>query len=541
MFYKIDMKKIFVLLTVCAMMCSCSKKLDVAPPNNITDEQIQALLAKGDPATIQLILGGLANNMPLLINSGNTGGFGSDERYNNVQGLMAMRNLESNDIIFGNRPLTIFGGDEYRFLDFISSGVDKNSPYWGYSWSLITAANQLLNYLDDNTVGSNVKLQEYKARALTLRAYAYNFLMENYQDAYLQGGKSKLGVPLYDFYAPIQESKARATAEETYAFIKNDLNKAFQLFTSAGITYTTGVLTDFDLAVVGFLQTKVALYTGDWPTAIAKANEVLSKYPTLMTEAVYGGKNIGTQAAPEIRPDQNGFLNINVNPEVIFGFPVGQAVNVHVGWMNPFGEGNGGLGEGYQRIDNRLYEKISANDFRQNVFVLGAWGNYAYPTSGAVRNIPSYINLKFAATHGIGGGTDKKLVNTAMTCYYMRVSEVLLMKAEAQAQASTDPSAAKATLNILLAARTKQGQTALTCDTYPSMAGMNALQMVQLQTRIELWGEGGREFYNNKRWNIPVDRASSTNHVDKSTYPVAKMTLQIPLDEMLYNNKSVQN
>lgn len=540
MFYKIDMKKIFVLLAVCAMMCSCSKKLDVAPPNNITDEQIQALLAKGDPATIQLVLGSIANNMPLLVNSGATGGFGSDERYNNIQGLMAMRNLEGNDIVFGNRALTIFGGDEYRFLDFISSGVNKNSPYWGYSWSLITAANKLLSYLDDATVGNNVKLQEYKARALTLRAYAYNFLMENYQDAYLQGGKTKLGVPLYDFYSPTQESKARATAEETYAFIKNDLNKAFQLFNSAGITYTTSVTSDFDLAVVAFLQTKVALYTGDWATAIAKSNEVLSKYPTLMTQSVYGGKNIGTQTAPEIRPDQNGFLNIAVNPEVIFGFPLGQAATVHSGWMNPFGEGNGGLGEGYERIDNRLYDKISATDFRKDAFVEGAWGNYTYPTSAAVKNIPSYINLKFAATHGIGSN-DKKDVNTRMTCYYMRVSEVLLMKAEAQAQSSTDPSAAKATLNVLLAARTKQGQPALTADNYPSMAGMTALQMVQLQTRIELWGEGGREFYNNKRWNIPVERATSANHVDKSTYPVAKMTLQIPQDEMLYNNKSVQN
>ncbi|WP_432712894.1 RagB/SusD family nutrient uptake outer membrane protein, partial [Pedobacter sp.] len=135
---------------------------------------------------------------------------------------------------------------------------------------------------------------------------------------------------------------------------------------------------------------------------------------------------------------------------------------------------------------------------------------------------------------------DKKDVNTRVTCYYMRVSEVLLMKAEAQAQ-SGDAGAAKATLNVLLAARTKQGQTPLTCDTYASMAGMTPLQMVQLQSRIELWGEGGHEFYNNKRWNIAVDRTSSANHIDKSTYPVAKMTLQIPMDEMLYNEKAVQN
>ena len=83
--------------------------------------------------------------------------------------------------------------------------------------------------------------------------------------------------------------------------------------------------------------------------------------------------------------------------------------------------------------------------------------------------------------------------------------------------------------------------TPLTTETYPSMRGLTTLQMVQLQTRIELWGEGGREFYNNKRWNIPVDRTSSTNHVTKGTLPVSRMTLAIPEDEMLFNPLAVQN
>ena len=114
------------------------------------------------------------------------------------------------------------------------------------------------------------------------------------------------------------------------------------------------------------------------------------------------------------------------------------------------------------------------------------------------------------------------------------------MKAEAQARDGKEAEAKK-TLNILLAARTKTGETPLTVDTYSSMNGMTALQMVQLQTRIELWGENGSEFFNNKRWNLPVDRQSSDNHVDKGTYSVDKMTLKIPELEMLYNPLAVQN
>jgi hypothetical protein len=73
------------------------------------------------------------------------------------------------------------------------------------------------------------------------------------------------------------------------------------------------------------------------------------------------------------------------------------------------------------------------------------------------------------------------------------------------------------------------------------MQGLSALEMVQLQSRIELWGEGGHEFYNNKRWNISVDRTNSSNHVYKGQYNVKDMTLKIPDDEMFYNPYCVQN
>ena len=367
--------------------------------------------------------------------------------------------------------------------------------------------------------------------------------MENYQDSYLQGGKDKLGIMLYDFYDPTQPYKPRASSTDTYNFIKTDLTNAIKLIDASKATtnigYTVDKLDDIDLSVAKFLLARVSLITGDWATVISAADDILAKYPTLMGEDVYGGvNNVGTASDPEIRPETNGFLNNEVNPEVILGFSVGESLKLHDYWMNPFSEGNGGEGGGYARIDNRLYEKIDSRDYRKNVFMATDFGDYTYPTKSTKRFIPAYTNLKFAATHGLGTD-DKKNVGT-VTCYYMRSSEVLLMKAEAQARDGKDAEAKK-TLNILLAARTKAGETPLTVDTYSSMNGMSALQMVQLQTRIEMWGEGGLEFFNNKRWNLPVDRQSSANHVDKGTYSVDKMTLKIPELEMLYNPLAVQN
>ena len=526
-----------IALLASILSFSCSKELELTPANNITDEQIKEILASGDATKIAIIMGSMANTMPLQFNAGNNSS--SETRYGTDQGMDVMRNLEGNDVVFGAKNLSIFGADEYFLRDFTSGTIDKNNAYWNSYWGKITTANKMLAFLDDATVGSSTLLKEYKARGLVVRAYAYNCLMENYQDSYLQGGKDKLGIMLYDYYSPTQESKARSSSVDSYNFIKKDLTQAVTLFTESGKGYTTSEVTDIDLGVANFLLARVSLITGDWATAISACNAILANYPTLMGQSVYGGvNNTGTATAPEIRPEKNGFLYNNVNPEVILGFPVGTAVTQHNLWMNPFAEGNGGLGEGFERIDNRLYDKIASDDYRKDCFMATAFGDYAYPSNGTVKYIPAYTNLKFAATHGIGTN-DKKNAGT-VTCFYMRSSEVLLMKAEAQAQ-SGDSNGAKTTLNVLLKARTRTGANTLTCDNYPAMSGLTAIQMVQLQTRIELWGEGGREFYNNKRWGMSVDRTSSSNHVDKGTYNVSKMTLQIPENEMLYNPLCVQN
>ena len=61
-------KKYILILLATVMFSSCADKLDITPPNNITDEQIQQLLASGNAETIKLVMGSMANNMPLLFN-----------------------------------------------------------------------------------------------------------------------------------------------------------------------------------------------------------------------------------------------------------------------------------------------------------------------------------------------------------------------------------------------------------------------------------------------------------------------------------------
>ena len=91
----------------------------------------------------------------------------ADGRYRSCQGLDYMRCLEANDIAFGDiASIAIFGSEEYKFADFTSQSVDKNQMYWVHMWQLVTKANQLLFYLDDETIESSLTLKKVQSMGI---------------------------------------------------------------------------------------------------------------------------------------------------------------------------------------------------------------------------------------------------------------------------------------------------------------------------------------------------------------------------------------
>jgi len=528
------MKKYIIILFVAGlwMFTSCGNKLDLAPENAITQEEIDELLASGDQDAIDLVVGGLASSIPGYIHRTINA---SDSRNNSFLNLQYMNDLQGYDIVVG-KDVQTFGFEAYSWIGKNGRGPTSsfNTSYWALGWKAVTEANRLLAMLSDDVVGDNTTLKGYKAVALTLRAYAYNYLMENYRDAYTANG---LGLMIYDENSTDYEPFS--TAGETYDFIKEDLTKAITLFGESGLGengdgYTANTQ-DFDMAVAKFLQARVSLLTGDYSTAISACNDILARYSDFIAVENYGGKNTGTDAKPVFYGDNNAFFNKDKNPEVIFGFPDDASATNYVSvWMNCFGLGYGGSTGEYSRIVNTLYDKIADTDVRKDAFMSGTttFANYKYPNADStLRTVPAYTNLKFAATHGKDRKKETVSVGTSDDCY-MRTSEVLLMKAEAQAK-NNDESGAKTTLNTLLAARST-GSTVLTCDNY-GMSG-SALDMVKLQWRIEMWGENGLEYYNNKRWGVEVVRSTSTtDHRINATIGVSLMTLDIPDNEYLYN------
>ena len=69
-----------------------------------------------------------------------------------------------------------------------------------------------------------------------------------------------------------------------------------------------------------------------------------------------------------------------------------------------------------------------------------------------------------------------------------------------------------------------------------SMSGLSTIDMVKLQTRIEMWLERGSEYYNNKRWGIDVDRTGSNVHIAANVkIKATDMTCDI-IEEETQNN-----
>ncbi len=529
---------------LCINMFSSCESLDVMPPNDITDEQIKEILNGSDNAKIELVLKAIGASLQNDFNIyGKTYTAYSSYPQNSQYNQDFMRNLMGNDVVCGSVSTSKAFSETYSIASpFYLAEYDW--PFWALPVDCITDANKALNYLTEEIAQKNTMVKSYRGHALSLRAYGYMLLMERFQNAYTNGGENGKGMPIYTAYK-INDNAKISSAKETYEFILKDLKDAVACLTETD-GYTAAV-NDIDLGVAQYLLARAALWFGDWQTCIIACQDIAKHYTNFIKESNYGGKAADEAAivagTKEIMAKDNAFFSLNVNPEVIMGFSTGETANTTLlyGFTNIFAgkmvDSNGnecataGYGQEWPCIDSRLYVRMDNRDFRKDNFTTEEMTyTYVIDKEGNTENrtIGKYANLKFAATICLNSSV--RDVNGYCDNVVIRSSEVYLMLAEAYARIGNEMQA-KETLNKLLAARTKEGVSKLTCDNYSGMQGMNILQMVQFQTRLEMWCEKGLEFYNNKRWNIPVDRNGSENHYHNVVLSVENMRLQIPTME----------
>lgn len=287
-----------------------------------------------------------------------------------------------------------------------------------------------------------------------------------------------------------------------FSTITEDLKTAVALFGAAGYDPKQST-SDIDQTVANMVLARVAVTTGDYATAAAAADAVITAGYSLMNEEQY---------------TESGFQSTAL-PETVWGYTWADATSLgnrsFAAFMSVIGSSYGGvLGNAcYVAIDSRLYDQIPATDYRKECF-LDADLEVA---PGKV--IPKYANLKFATQ------------SFYQDEVYMRLAEAYLLKAEAEARGGNDAAAQQTLFDLVSkrdAAYAKSTKT-----------GAGLLDEIFLQSRIELWGEG-HEFFTNKRFNVGVDRSSSANHTHKAVKPAGKeFTYQIPLSIELNSNPHI--
>ncbi len=547
------MKKYLLALTLVGLVAtSCYEKLNIAPPNNITTDQVMELLDGADDETVVTIMGAMAEAIPSSIKATGFGSFVQIFYAYSYASQVMMRELSGNDVVLGRTVPSGDIGSLYSCTNLINSSGEAALGFWKYGYNMVATANKVYTVMTFDMVDNSTSaaMKAYGGWGLITRAYAYLYLLENYADDFDGSGTSQLGVPIYTVYDLSQDLKPRASESEVFDSIFTWLDRGISYLSQStsdyGNSYAQNDAGNINLGFAYFVQARAALCAHKWDVAITACDNLINNYPGLMTEEQYVQVSEPTSEYDYVwYADGKGFMDLSANPENIFGYS--STNNTHGAQNGMFNWADGGQDT---RMDDRLYNQIDDNDYRKDNFLIGVDGiEYNAPgqtsfTDGTNKNLSEYLNLKFAANVCLGGsiGDANTATNSGQIDYcFIRLSEAYLMKAEAQAQQGNE-SAAKETLNTLLAARTKSGATTLTCDNYSSMSGLSALEMVQLQTRIEMWGERGLEWYNNRRWNIPVNRSGSTVHHNPSlTYPVSSMTLQIPDNEMQTNPYAVQN
>jgi starch-binding outer membrane protein, SusD/RagB family len=383
---------------------------------------------------------------------------------------------------------------QYAEWTLIESVNNRTDAIWLFYYDIIKQANTILSVLD-GAKGSQTDKDAIKGEMLGLRAYAYYYLINLYQQTY-KGNETKPGVPLY--LTPAIEGGPRGTVQEVYTQIIADLTIAEPLL--AGKTMPTKA--HFSVNVIQGFRARVALAMEDWATAAAYAHKAYTTTPgyTLMSTIQY----------------QAGFSQIS-NPEWIWGsvIPSDQAT-IYASFFSHIDvatDGYASLGT-QKKITKSLYDQINNDDVRKSTFRTPGTGTSSYPDYNQTKHhVP--LPGSWAADY-----------------IYMRAGEMYLIEAEALARQSKEPEA-RTLLETLVKARYPAYSAA-------SFSGAALINEILLQRRIELWGEGFG-LLDIKRLKTGLNRPTGLgNHGSPSLDPVVyklpdadpKMVLRIPRREM---------
>lgn len=396
--------------------------------------------------------------------------------------------------------------------NYISPRTETAAPnlyYYRTFYRMIGNANYIIDNIDA-AAGSPTVKNQVKAEALTLRAYAYSYLVQLYGTRYDASAKpnNQLAVPL--LLSSTDSRMPRVSVETVYAAIVADLDAAIALNSTTKFNKTHA-----DVWVAKGLRARVALTMQDYPNAITYAKQVIdgNKYP-LMNQATY---QTGFNDATKISEEMWAMIPTTDQGDAFGSFFAQIALDANTSYQ----KGTPKL------INSALYNQISATDVRKKMWEPAPTAlNFPTPTTATWTLVPYMsrkYSLKVAGSPSLG---DVPL---------MRSSEMYLILAEAYAKSATPQTAlAQSALFSLVSARDLSAVIS-------ASTGSTLLDEIYFNRRVELWGEGFR-FLDLKRLNLPLNRTLVPNYTATSVANVmdipagdVRFLFLIPRDELNAN------
>lgn len=422
----------------------------------------------------------------------NIGSSGEDDNFGHLSFAHATE-MWGHDIVMFKYNYAWFSFD-YKFQTRQDMYARMFYP-WNFYYKMVYIANEVIQAINEND--ADPSLQDLRGQAFALRGFAYHTLAQYYAKAFAQDPESP-GVPIYTM--PNEPNRGRASLNEVYNQAEQDLLKGHRILQS----FTRKNKQELDTQMIEGLLARLYLHKEEWENAAfyaAKAREGWSVMPS--DKAL------------------DGFMNAE-NPSWMWAGLITEENSTNIasfhGFLSNFGDG--GYGPFQQRcIFSKLYDEIPDTDIRKKWFINSRMNN----VPDKVKYPAPYANIKFHIDN-----------NWSEDVPFMRVEEMVLIEAEAQAHMGNKQQAATI-LSELMSKRDPSWKIKeVTVDD------------VLLQRRIELWGEGF-SYFDLKRLKLPMNREGGNHKADAmfSLQPNDKFFVYlIPLREIQNNefiNQADQN
>ena len=473
-------RKFIIILLPTLILCfgNCAGDfLDSEPSGYLSGEEAKANL------------GVLVNGLYLSTFLGGTGGTGGHDDFGQKSNDICL-DLMSGDMVLNGENYGWFY-DVYDFTDQNSTGGRAYSA-WRYYYRLINATNAIFDLLGSDEVAprDNADYKTYFGQTKVIRAYCYFYLVNLYQHRY-QDRVNNPGVPVYRTQETL-EVHGQSTVKEVYELIVKDLKEGVEALNG----YDRPSKSKIDNSVAYSYLAYAYLSMGEYEKAVEAADHVINKFPVMTAKQV----------------TESGFSSLDM-PSWIWGVYITldntQQLQSFWGHMDYFTYSYAWAGDA-KIIDSDLWASIPVTDVRKNQF-----------------DADSYMPIWKFYDRGRTAGGDRQWRNDLV---YLRVEEMILIKAEALARLNRDVEA-KAALKTLLDNRDTAAASALAAKTHDEL-----MEAIYYNWRVEMWGEG-KLFFALKRFGKTAVRGS--NHFVRAgqsfPYNDQRMIFAIPEREVLNN------